>query len=182
MNITKFTKIMLYYQSLQPYRSPDFSNPGVIDFWFKALGHVGVDRLKHVMDHFALTSDHFPALKEIRESLGEGDKTGDAMSRDISARIVGAISKFGYANSKDAKDYIGPVGWQVVSMTGGWTSICERATNDNISFLETQWRHLIAAHGMREISNLSLGAGEERLQIEKSSPLQKALSIAESGA
>lgn len=49
----------------------------------------------------------------------------DQAAREITARVIEAVSKFGYANEFDAKKFIGEIGWSVVGVYGGWQIICE---------------------------------------------------------
>lgn len=53
------------------------------------------------------------------------DVSDEAQAREIAARIVGSVTKYGWANPKEAREFIGPVGWRVVEVQGGWSSICE---------------------------------------------------------
>ncbi|WP_289460478.1 hypothetical protein, partial [Klebsiella pneumoniae] len=46
-------------------------------------------------------------------------------AQEVSGRIREAISKFGYANQQDAREYIGSLGWKVVERFGGWIYLCE---------------------------------------------------------
>ena len=66
----------------------------------------------------------FPLPAQIR-GMVRPEVDADAAAKEISARISGAIVKFGYANSPDARAFIGEVGWQVVERFGGWSHICQ---------------------------------------------------------
>lgn len=46
-------------------------------------------------------------------------------AREIAARIVGAVPKYGWANGTEAEAFIGPIGWAIVKKLGGWSHICE---------------------------------------------------------
>lgn len=41
------------------------------------------------------------------------------------SKVVQAVSRFGYANQKEAFDFIGPAGVDAVRRFGGWNYICE---------------------------------------------------------
>jgi hypothetical protein len=47
------------------------------------------------------------------------------LGRDISIRIVGAVSKYGYTSPGEAKTYIGKIGWEIVNRYGGWDYVCK---------------------------------------------------------
>lgn len=66
----------------------------------------------------------FPMPAQIREILCP-EINPESQGREIAARIQGAIVKYGYANPIEAKDYIGPVGWEIVQSYGGWSYLCE---------------------------------------------------------
>lgn len=66
----------------------------------------------------------------------------DSASRDVAARIVGSVRKHGYTQSEDAREYIGPVGWEVVRRLGGWTAVCQSMHDRDIPTLTAQYRDL----------------------------------------
>lgn len=67
-----------------------------------------------------------PLPAHIREIvLGQNQVSDISQARDVAARIIGGITKFGGYQSDNAKEYIGEVGWLVVQMHGGWSYICE---------------------------------------------------------
>lgn len=49
----------------------------------------------------------------------------DSMAREICARILEAVSRFGYSNFQDAKAFVGETGWSVVRSYGGWETFCQ---------------------------------------------------------
>ncbi len=63
------------------------------------------------------------------------------IGRVVSGRIITAIGKFGHNNPKEARMFIGDLGWEVVKFQGGWTSICE-LTSDQIRDEQPRWRDL----------------------------------------
>lgn len=66
----------------------------------------------------------FPLPSQIRDLITPV-LNNEEQGREISARIQSAIVKYGYANPTEAQNYIGPIGWKVVSDFGGWSHICE---------------------------------------------------------
>lgn len=68
----------------------------------------------------------FPLPAQIRELVApEQFVSVETQAREISARIVGAIPKFGWCNARDAQAFIGPIGWDLVKRSGGWRFLCE---------------------------------------------------------
>jgi hypothetical protein len=68
----------------------------------------------------------FPLPAQIRELVCPEEYISvEAQAREIAARIVGAVSQFGWNGGKEARAFIGPEGWDVVQRQGGWSHICE---------------------------------------------------------
>ncbi len=68
----------------------------------------------------------FPLPAQIREIVNPEEFVSvETKARETAARICGAVSKFGWNNWAEAKNYIGPEGWAVVDRIGGWQHICE---------------------------------------------------------
>lgn len=89
-----------------------------------------------------------PMPAEIRELVcPEENISIEAQAREISARICGAIPKFGWCNSKDAREHIGPAGWLVVERQGGWNYLCQNmGVNINPTSFQAQIRDQVAAN------------------------------------
>lgn len=49
----------------------------------------------------------------------------DSAAREIAARINHAIVKFGWCNAREAENYIGEIGWNIVESSGGWSYLCQ---------------------------------------------------------
>lgn len=64
-------------------------------------------------------------------------------ARDASSRIIAAISKYGHTNTDRAREYIGPLGWEVVQRQGGWLTVCQMS-DDQLATFQAQWRELAA--------------------------------------
>jgi len=68
----------------------------------------------------------FPLPAQIRELVNPEEFVSvEAQAREIAARIVGAVTKFGWNNAKEAQVYIGPIGWNAVTRQGGWMNLCQ---------------------------------------------------------
>jgi len=93
---------------------------------------------------------HMPRPAEIIEQV-RGNENHDAIT--MANKIVEAIGKYGYNNSDKAKSFLGDKGWEIVKRDGGWASICERATIENISIMKAQWRELAKAVQYQNVKN-----------------------------
>lgn len=84
----------------------------------------------------------------------------------LGSRIVDAISKFGWPNASRAEKYIGPVGWEVIRMRGGWARVCEESNQGNSGMLYAQMRDLAESvlrrsrAGMPDVSKMELPGSE----------------------
>jgi hypothetical protein len=103
----------------------------------------------------------FPLPAQIRELVCPDEFVApEVKARETAARIIGAISKFGWSNAKEAQVYIGPEGWQAVQRQGGWSHLCEQTSKYNELTLQAQLRDQLVGtfkHGSRAIEQ-SIGA------------------------
>lgn len=85
---------------------------------------------------------HFPLPSDIRELVNPGEFVAvEARAREIAARVVGAVTKYGWNNGTEAMSYIGPEGWAAVEIQGGWRHICENlGTNMQSTTFQAQVR------------------------------------------
>lgn len=83
----------------------------------------------------------FPLPAQIRELVApEQFVAVETQAREIAARIMGSIPKFGYANPKEAQAFIGPEGWECVCRAGGWRHLCESVTTKQAPIMQAQFR------------------------------------------
>lgn len=66
----------------------------------------------------------FPLPAQIIEILNP-ETSPDAAARDAVEKIKTAIRDFGYSRLMEAKQFMGPVAWEIVRSNGGWTAVCE---------------------------------------------------------
>lgn len=79
----------------------------------------------------------------------------DNLAREASARIVQAITKFGYDQGASARLFIGDLGWGVVQRFGGWQYLCENVGSEiNVNTFMAQARDLAIAHNELSESNV----------------------------
>jgi hypothetical protein len=83
----------------------------------------------------------FPLPAQIRELVApEQFVAVETQAREIAARIMGAIPKFGWANPKEAQVFIGPEGWACVARAGGWRYLCENTNARQVPMMQAQFR------------------------------------------
>lgn len=122
----------------------------------------------------------FPLPAQIRDLINP-EATDESVGRDISAKILSAISKFGYPNAKDARAYIGEFGWGIVNKLGGWSYLCEnRGLNLNSTSFIAQVRDLatdLSKHGQLAIDNKILSIGKDEPVLIGQTPISNLIEI-----
>lgn len=107
----------------------------------------------------------FPLPAQIREVVAPEESIDpEDLAREIAARIVGAVPKFGWCNAREAEKFIGPEGWEIVRRQGGWSYICENlGVTMSPSTFQAQLRDQLKAnlkHGLGAIDRrVTLGEG-----------------------
>lgn len=84
-----------------------------------------------------------PLPSQIRAKLTP-ESNPESEATMIVGRIIEAISRVGPYEVAKAKAAIGPVGWTLVSMEGGWEHVCSVET-DKLPTLKAQWRQTAKA-------------------------------------
>lgn len=72
-----------------------------------------------------------------------------ALANEIAGRISTCIGSCGYTNPRRAEEKIGPVGWRVVGLMGGWHQICTTTLERDMRTFFAQCRD--QARGQLEI-------------------------------
>lgn len=76
----------------------------------------------------------------------------DQEALEASKKIVEAMGKFGYLNPDKARNFMGPIAWEVVQREGGWPQLCQRTKNDDLPILGAQFRELAKVVIVRQMS------------------------------
>lgn len=114
----------------------------------------------------------FPLPSVIREIVApEESISTEAKASEIAARICGAVPKFGWCNGSEAREYIGPIGWDIVQRQGGWPYICENlGTKINPSSFQAQLRNQLDSnirYGVKALESTVLSMPESISNILK---------------
>lgn len=83
----------------------------------------------------------FPLPAVIRERLMPSQNP-EGEARECASRISWAVSKFGSHRSTEAKEFLGEIGWAVVTRHGGWLRVCEELNERTKGQFMAQWRDL----------------------------------------
>lgn len=98
------------------------------------------NELKGSLSRVLETCEYFPSISKIIE-LTKGSAHDNAI--DASARIVKAITDFGFYQSKEAMKELEDI-WHIVEGVGGWKYLCS-LTNDELGILRAQMRDIAKA-------------------------------------
>lgn len=115
----------------------------------------------------------FPLPAQIR-AIVHPEIDPDSIAKEISARISGAIPKYGWDRSIDAQEYIGPIGWKVVKKLGGWSYLCQNhGVTINPTTFMAQTRELIKTEiqfpSVVMDESIGLGSSKKRDLVELTS-------------
>ena len=70
-------------------------------------------------------------------------ETEEDLARDAAARVMGSVSRFGYTNPEEARQYIGELGWEaVLRMFGSWQNLCQNLMPKEVPSIQAQLRDL----------------------------------------
>lgn len=64
-----------------------------------------------------------PMPADVRAHIDPGS-SDLALANEIAGKITSCMANCGYTNPRRAEEAIGPVGWAVVSLMGGWHHLC----------------------------------------------------------
>lgn len=91
------------------------------------VSHVSIEKLQELFLKYRSNpaNKFMPMPSWFIEQINPTHQDPKILAREVASRIQAAISKFGYCNPIEAKEYIGSVGWMAVQRNGGWLSVCE---------------------------------------------------------
>ena len=113
----------------------------------RALSKFGYDKAAAAVEAAIMErrgNERFPSIADLVQRCAPQVLDADT-AVEVAARIWGAIGKFGWANFSDARNWIGEVGWHIVSINGGWQRICETAQAKDVGVWKAQLRDHAAA-------------------------------------
>lgn len=118
-------------------------NRDVVSLMVNDLADLPLNEVMNGYDEYRRNpkNNHFPLPGAIR-AIVEPKTDEDAQAKEAAARIVHAITKYGYVNRNAARGYIGELGWSVVEKQGGWQHLCENAQTDQMGMFQAQAREL----------------------------------------
>lgn len=142
-----------------------------LEFMARRLLTLNAPDVCTVLEGMLETQRRFPTVGEIKAAMGITDVSDEDKAREVAERIWGGIAKIGSIIGRgvlacddsgkiliengdvvivpDPKwkrlaEHLGPIGLAVVNAQGGWSRICDTATDDNATTLKAQWREFAA--------------------------------------
>jgi hypothetical protein len=124
--------------------------PFVFDMYLDDIADAGLNygELVHAMKLYRRNpKNRRPPLPADLIDLIKPAISDDAQARDTAARIVGAVKKFGNPPGErwlpEWRTYVGEIGLLAIQRRGGWAALCESLRDDQIPFVESQFRELV---------------------------------------
>lgn len=126
----------------------DFQLPmELVLLYDKAMSRFGYDAAVAAIEAAILERrghEKMPSIGDLAHRCSpQIDERGTAV--EVSGRIIAAVTKFGWANARDAADWIGEVGWAVVDRNGGWESLCQSMREKDVPTWRAQLREQAAS-------------------------------------
>lgn len=122
--------------------------PDVISMMIDDLADLPVPELETAFARYRRDPKNkfYPMPAAIRE-LVEPQENDDSQARVAVARVVEAVSRFGYYGGADARAFVGELGWSIVKAYGGWSPLCEALGHTlDVSQFQAQARELAKSH------------------------------------
>ncbi len=84
-----------------------------------------------------------PMPADVRAKIKPGFSSPRALATETVGKIIAAVTKYGYTNQDQAKEYIGTLGWEIIKMQGGWPEVCRRLGDElPVGVAQAQWINL----------------------------------------
>lgn len=114
----------------------------IIQYWNQVLNDISPVELTRAVKTYLTGPEckFFPQPGQIYALAKPDDTKEEAVI--LAAKIIGAISKFGPYRVTDVKEYLGELGWEVVTLRGGWQNLCE-LDYEQLPAAQAQLRELI---------------------------------------
>lgn len=143
MNPIEIRQLKALIVATSMYYGQEFQDQ-VVNLFVEDLVDLPFERVANAIKEARLDpkTTRFPLPAVIRAKIITVGPSDEDQAIEAANRIVAAVSKHGWCNHEAARASIGELGWRVVSMEGGWRSVCEMLSADNLTSLKAQWRGL----------------------------------------
>jgi len=144
MDAKTFARIVSYAAKMNPRGAPNFSDPEVLDFWYREFQEMGAEALSSILKRQLQEAKFFPTVAEIRKAAGGSGLSDDGQAREAASLIVRGVRTYGsIRHTERVKEFLGELAWAVVERRGGWELVCESMySNAVVPTVEAQLREL----------------------------------------
>jgi len=142
-------KLALLYFQIGEIHSRTLSKDTLVTL-VNAFNDLNFDDVYRELNSWLLNGNHFPLPAHIRQKILPVKNESDDISESVN-RSLTTVTKFGYCNSDQAKNYIGELGWQIIEGMGGWVHLCETLGSETpegvmrkqmLDYGETVWKRV----------------------------------------
>ena len=118
-------------------------NSEVVEMYMNVLSGFEFGELCDAINKYAMKGKFMFTVADLI-AIMRPEPDDEAVAREVASKITKAITKFGWSNSHDAREFVGELGWKVVERKGGWNYICQNHGHilDSTTF-EAQARELV---------------------------------------
>lgn len=160
-----------------PKWAPQEINSILAQIWLKALEELDDENIKNAIVSAMKNCTEWPSPTEVKRIAQGSFQTDEEVGAEIVGRIIGAMSKYGYTNHNAAEAFIGPIGWEVVQMSGGWNEVTNQGYDDLVTCKKI-WRDLAVQVSKKRFQTGANNPPALPETKERSDFLQKALNVA----
>lgn len=118
--------------------------PGAARILAQDLSEYPAESVLHALSRCRKELRFFPTLADIIARVPGAAPDEATQATLIASRISEAVTKFGPYRAKEARAYVGKIGWQIILETGGLYSICEMGTRD-LAMNRAHWAKIAEA-------------------------------------
>ena len=99
---------------------------GVLAMYIEDLEEFSLDKISNAIKEIRRDPKirSMPLIADIRSKCCPQENNKGSATIAV-GRIIEAITKFGWPNPKEAREYIGELGWTIVERNGSWEEVCK---------------------------------------------------------
>lgn len=145
----------------------------ILGFYIEELKTIPIEKIISAVKYFTTKGDrYFPSIDEFKRACGVEVKTMLSTYEKAQAlvdKVRHCITRFGYAQPDNAKEYLGDDAWEIVNHFGGFVNICNTATDHNYDSMMIQIRKTAEVY----LKQAAGGSQHDKIRfIEESRDLQ----------
>lgn len=145
MEINEFKALMVgLSKGLGRFNKKDFTDDETVRVWYPSFKDMSLETFRAGCRLAIDTLDDFPSPRQLKELCTGNIRTDEQVGQDVAARIEHALrsARGGRTGWEWVKGHIGEVGCEVVQRCGGWHTICDIESDDEMPSKRKQWRDI----------------------------------------